>query len=47
MIVAKTGNKVQNGIVENVAKQMKGIEIIKIGQAKGVRRTVGSLFNEQ
>lgn len=47
MIKAKTGNKVQNGIVENVAKQMKGIEIIKIGQAKGVKRTTGTLFNEQ
>ena len=47
MIKAETGNKVQNGIVENVAKQMKGIEIIKIGQAKGVKRTTGTLFNEQ
>lgn len=47
MIKAETGNKVQNGIVENVAKKMKGIEIIKIGQAKGVKRTTGTLFNEQ
>ncbi len=46
MIKAKTGNKVQNGIVENVAKQMKGIEIIKLGQAKGVKRATGTLFNE-
>ena len=47
MIKTKTGNKVQNGIVENVAKQMNGIEIIKIGQAKGVKRTTGTLFNGQ
>lgn len=47
MIKAETGNKVQNGIVENVAKKMKGIEIIKIGKAKGVKRTTGTLFNEQ
>ncbi len=46
MIKEQTGNKVQNGIVENVAKQMNGIEIIKIGQAKGVRRTTGTLFSE-
>jgi len=45
MIKEQTGNKVQNGIVENVAKQMNGIEIIKIGQAKGVRRVVGTLFS--
>lgn len=38
MIKEKTGNKVQNGIVENLAKQMSGIEIIKIGKAKGIRR---------
>lgn len=38
MIKEQTGNKVQNGIVENVAKQMKGIELIKIGKATGVRR---------
>jgi hypothetical protein len=47
MIKTKTGNKVQNGIIENVAKQMNGIEIIKIGQAKGVKRTTGTLFNGQ
>lgn len=47
MIKEQTGNKVQNGIVENVAKQMNGIEIIKIGKAKGIRRTTGTLFNEQ
>mgnify|MGYP000901886170 FL=1 len=45
MIKEQTSNKVQNGIVENVAKQMNGIEIIKIGQAKGVRRTTGTLFS--
>jgi hypothetical protein len=45
MIKTKTGNKVQNGIVENVAKQMNSIEIIKIGQAKGVKRTKGTLFD--
>lgn len=38
MIKEKTGNKIQNGIVESVAKQMSGIEIIKIGKAKGIRR---------
>ena len=47
MIKAETGNKVQNGFVEDVAKKMKGIEIIKIGRAKGVKRTTGTLFNEQ
>jgi hypothetical protein len=47
MIKEKTGNKVQNGIVEDVAKQMNGIEIIKIGQSKGVRRVTGTLFNVQ
>lgn len=46
MIKEQTSNKVQNGIVENVAKQMNGIEIIKIGQAKGVRRATGTLFSE-
>jgi hypothetical protein len=46
MIKKKTKNKVNNGIVENVAKQMSGIEIIKIGQVKGVRRTTGTLFHE-
>jgi len=45
MIKEQTSNKVQNGIVENVAKQMNGIEIIKIGQAKGVRRIKGTLFS--
>lgn len=38
IIKEKTGNKIQNGIVESVAKQMSGIEIIKIGKAKGIRR---------
>lgn len=47
MIKAETGNKVQNGFVEDVAKKMKGIEIIKIGRANGVKRTTGTLFNEQ
>jgi len=45
MIKEQTSKKVQNGIVENVAKQMNGIEIIKIGQAKGVRRITGTLFS--
>ncbi len=45
MIKEQTGNKVQNGIVENVAKQLSGIEIFKIGQAKAIRRTTGTLFN--
>ena len=45
MIKEQTSNKVQNGIIENVAKQMNGIEIIKIGQAKGVRRITGTLFS--
>jgi len=47
MIKTKTGKKVQNGIIENVAKQMNGIEIIKIGKAKGVKRTTRTLFNGQ
>ena len=38
MIKEKTGKKVQNVIVENAAKQMNGIEIIKIGKAKGIKR---------
>lgn len=38
MIKEKTRNKVKNEIVENVAKQMDEIEIIKIGKAKGIRR---------
>lgn len=45
MIKELTGKKVNNGVVEGVSKQMKEIEIIKIGQAKGVRRTIGTLFN--
>lgn len=47
MIKEKTGKKnVQNGNVENVAKQMDGIEIISIGRrSKGVRRITGTLFN--
>lgn len=47
LIKAEIGNKVQNGIVEDVARQMSGIEIIKIGRAKGVKRTTGTLFNVQ
>ncbi|MEC4117575.1 hypothetical protein VSP20_11395 [Myroides phaeus] len=47
IIKTETGNKVQNGIIENVAKEMKGIEIIKIERAKGVKRTIGTLSNEQ
>lgn len=47
MIKAEIGNRVQNGIVENVARQMNGIEIIKIGRAKGVKRTTRTLFNGQ
>jgi len=47
MIKAEFGNRVQNGIVENVARQISGIEIIKIGRAKGVKRATGTLFNEQ
>lgn len=46
MIKGEIGNKVQNRIVENVAKQMDGIDIIKIGKAKGIRRTKGILFDE-
>lgn len=46
MIKEKTGKKnVLNGNVENVAKQMDGIEIISIGRSKGVRRITGTLFN--
>jgi len=48
MIKTKTGKKVQIGFIEKVAKQMNGIELIKIGQAKGVMRTTGNtrdLFN--
>lgn len=47
IIKAEIGNRVQNGIVENVARQMNGIEIIKIGRAKGVKRTTRTLFNGQ
>ena len=47
MIKTKTGIKVLNRFVEKVAKQMNGIEIIKIGRAKGVKRTTRTLFNEQ
>jgi hypothetical protein len=47
MIKKMTGNKVPKGTVESVAKQMKGIEIIKIGQAWGVKRTTATLFNGQ
>lgn len=48
MIKEQTGIKIKNGTVEDVAKQMVGIEIIKIGRAKGVRRRVkdGGLFSE-
>lgn len=42
-IKEKTGNKFQNAAVENVVKQMDGIEIIKIGKAKGVRRRTGTV----
>ncbi|MBP8993961.1 MAG: hypothetical protein KBG30_09130 [Bacteroidales bacterium] len=45
MIKEMTGKKVQNSNVESVAKEMKGIEIFKIGQAKAIRRTTGLLFN--
>lgn len=47
MIKTETGKKVQIGFIEKVAKQMNGIELIKIGQAKGVMRTTGNLFNGQ
>ncbi len=44
----ETGQSTQVGIVENVAKQMTEIEIIKIGGAKGIRKkgTIGTLFNQ-
>ena len=45
MIKEMTGKKVQNSNVESVTKEMKGIEIFKIGQAKAIRRTTGLLFN--
>lgn len=45
MIKEQTGNKVQNGIIENVAKQMVGIEFTKIGRANAVKRTTGTLFD--
>jgi hypothetical protein len=47
MIKTKTGKKVQIGFIEKVAKQINGIELIKIGKAKGVMRTTGNLFNGQ
>jgi len=48
MIKEQTGQSTQVGIVENVAKQMNEIEIIKIGKAKGIRKkgTIGTLFNQ-
>jgi predicted negative regulator of RcsB-dependent stress response len=48
MIKEQTGQSAQVGIVENVAKQMNEIEIIKIGRAKGIRKkgTIGTLFNQ-
>jgi hypothetical protein len=48
MIKEQTGQSTQVGIVENVAKQMNEIEIIKIGRAKGIRKkgTIGTLFNQ-
>ncbi len=45
MIKEQTGNKVQHCIVENVANQMIGIGIFKIGRVKVIRRTTGTLFN--
>ena len=47
MIKTETGKTVQIRSIEKVAKQMNGIEIIKIGKAKGVKRTTGTLFNGQ
>lgn len=48
MIKEQTGQSTQVGIVENVAKQMGEIEIIKIGRSKGIRKkgTIGTLFNQ-
>lgn len=48
MIKEQTGQSTQVGILENVAKQMNEIEIIKIGRAKGIRKkgTIGTLFNQ-
>lgn len=45
MIKESTGKKLQNSNVESVAKEMNGIEIFKIGQAKAIRRKTGTLFN--
>lgn len=45
LIKDQTGKKVNNGVVESIAKEMPEIEIIKIGQAKGIRRIAGTLFN--
>ena len=47
MIKTETGKTVQIRSIEKVAKQMNGIEIIKIGGARGVKRTTGTLFNGQ
>ncbi len=48
IIKEQTGQSAQVGIIENAAKQMNDIEIIKIGKAKGVRKkvTMGKLFNQ-
>ena len=46
MIKESTGKKVQIKTVENLAKQMSGIEIIKIGKARGIRRS-GKLFKQK
>lgn len=47
MIKEQTGKGTTFGEVENVAKQMNEIEIIKIGRAKGIRKkgTIENLFN--
>lgn len=42
MIKESTGKKVQNSNVESVTKEMNGIEIFKIGQAKAIRRKTGT-----
>jgi len=46
LIKKQTGQKVSNTVVENVVKQMMKIEIIKIGNAKGVKHRENLLFNE-
>ncbi|HPO64668.1 MAG TPA: hypothetical protein PKY76_01810 [Bacteroidales bacterium] len=48
MIKEQTCQSTQVGIIENVAKQMNEIEIIKIGKAKGIRKkgTYGKLFDQ-